>query len=168
MKNNRTLKRAIYLSTLLILLFAPKIIAQNSIVGDGFGGRLWYQPTNYTVGSYSGYSVCPEGESNQLYGWGANNTNQIGYSNASTFDLPVPVPEMTNIKYYTTGYVMAAIKNDNTGWVWGYSLSLNPIEVIENVKFALLGHHNVSNALIAFAMAKSYGISNENGRTRSR
>ena len=35
-------------------------------------------------------------------------------------------------------------------------------EVIENVKFALPGHHNLSNALIAFAMAKSYGISNEN------
>jgi len=35
-------------------------------------------------------------------------------------------------------------------------------EVIENVKFALPGHHNLSNALIAFAMAKSYGVSNEN------
>lgn len=35
-------------------------------------------------------------------------------------------------------------------------------EVIENVKFALPGHHNLSNALIAFAMSKSYGISNEN------
>ena len=35
-------------------------------------------------------------------------------------------------------------------------------EVIDNVKFALPGHHNLSNALIAFAMAKSYGISNEN------
>ena len=34
-------------------------------------------------------------------------------------------------------------------------------EVIENVKFALPGHHNLSNALIAFAMAKSYGVSNE-------
>ncbi len=35
-------------------------------------------------------------------------------------------------------------------------------EVIENIKFALPGHHNLSNALIAFAMAKSYGVSNEN------
>lgn len=35
-------------------------------------------------------------------------------------------------------------------------------EVIENVKFALPGHHNLSNALIAFAMSKSYGVSNEN------
>ncbi|WP_320815324.1 UDP-N-acetylmuramate--L-alanine ligase [Flavobacterium sp.] len=35
-------------------------------------------------------------------------------------------------------------------------------EVVENVKFALPGHHNLSNALIAFAMAKNYGVSNDN------
>ena len=33
-------------------------------------------------------------------------------------------------------------------------------EVITNVKFGLPGHHNLSNALIAFAMAKSYGLEN--------
>ncbi|VXB09389.1 UDP-N-acetylmuramate--L-alanine ligase [Flavobacterium sp. 9AF] len=32
------------------------------------------------------------------------------------------------------------------------------VEVITNVKFGLPGHHNLSNALIAFAMAKSYGV----------
>jgi len=34
-------------------------------------------------------------------------------------------------------------------------------ELIENVKFALPGHHNLTNALLAFAMAKSYGLANE-------
>jgi UDP-N-acetylmuramate--alanine ligase len=34
-------------------------------------------------------------------------------------------------------------------------------EVIQNVKFGLPGHHNLTNALLAFAMAKSYGVSNE-------
>lgn len=33
-------------------------------------------------------------------------------------------------------------------------------ELVANVKFGLPGHHNLSNALIAFAMAKSYGIEN--------
>jgi hypothetical protein len=51
------------------------------MVGDGFGGRLWYNPTNYTVGSYSAYSLCYDicgtGET-QLYGWGANGYNQLG------------------------------------------------------------------------------------------
>lgn len=37
-----------------------------------------------------------------------------------------------------------------------------PTETIENIQFTLPGHHNLSNALIAFAMAKSYGVSNEN------
>ena len=36
-----------------------------------------------------------------------------------------------------------------------------PAEVVENVKFGLPGHHNLTNALLAFAMAKSYGVSNE-------
>ena len=36
-----------------------------------------------------------------------------------------------------------------------------PTEVVKNVKFALPGHHNLTNALLAFAMAKSYGVSNE-------
>jgi UDP-N-acetylmuramate--alanine ligase len=34
--------------------------------------------------------------------------------------------------------------------------------VVQNVKFGLPGHHNLTNALLAFAMAKSYGVSNEN------
>lgn len=33
-------------------------------------------------------------------------------------------------------------------------------DLITNVKFGLPGHHNLSNALIAFAMAKSYGLEN--------
>lgn len=36
-----------------------------------------------------------------------------------------------------------------------------PTETIQNVKFSLPGHHNLSNALIAFAMAKSYGVDND-------
>ncbi len=35
-------------------------------------------------------------------------------------------------------------------------------ELIQNVQFPLPGHHNLTNALLALAMAKSYGISNEN------
>lgn len=35
-------------------------------------------------------------------------------------------------------------------------------ETIENIQFGLPGHHNLSNALIALAMAKTYGVLNEN------
>jgi UDP-N-acetylmuramate--alanine ligase len=34
-------------------------------------------------------------------------------------------------------------------------------EKIENVKFSLPGRHNLSNALMAFAMAKNYGLENQ-------
>ena len=36
-----------------------------------------------------------------------------------------------------------------------------PTELVLNIKFGLPGHHNLTNALLAFAMAKSYGVSND-------
>lgn len=43
------------------------------------------------------------------------------------------------------------------GW---YVFSIKtPTEVVTNVKLALPGHHNLTNALIAFAMAYTYGLS---------
>lgn len=42
------------------------------------------------------------------------------------------------------------------GW---YAFSIKtPTEQIDHVKFALPGHHNLTNALIAFAMAYTYGV----------
>ena len=112
------------------------------MVGDGFGGRLWYQPTNYTVGSYSAYSICYSGlcnnGANQLYGWGSNSTEQLGYSSSvipNGVSTPTPIPNMTNVKYYSTGYIMGAIKNDNSGWVWGSGVGATPSQVITNAKF---------------------------------
>jgi hypothetical protein len=46
-------------------MFAQQVLSQNLMVGDGFGGRLWYKPYNYTTGSYSAYTIC--GEEKQLY-----------------------------------------------------------------------------------------------------
>lgn len=37
-----------------------------------------------------------------------------------------------------------------------------PNELITNIKFGLPGHHNLTNALLALAMAKTYGVSNDN------
>jgi UDP-N-acetylmuramate--alanine ligase len=38
-------------------------------------------------------------------------------------------------------------------------------DLIENIKFGLPGHHNLTNALLAFAMAKSYGVDVEKIKT---
>ena len=35
-----------------------------------------------------------------------------------------------------------------------------PTETVENIKFGLPGHHNLTNALLALAMAKSYSVAN--------
>lgn len=128
----------ISLYCLLVLLFSnTTLLAQNSMVGDGFGGRSWYKPTNYSVGSYSAFTVCDRNSSNQLLGWGANGFGELGVDNTSIFSstMPLEVPNMTDVKYYTTGYCMAAIKQDNTGWVWGNGFGYTPTQVISDVKF---------------------------------
>jgi UDP-N-acetylmuramate--alanine ligase len=56
------------------------------------------------------------------------------------------------------GLVAQNIKIENGFYVFDVKTTT---ELIENVKFGLPGHHNLTNALLAFAMAKSYGISNE-------
>jgi gliding motility-associated-like protein len=126
----------------ILLLIDSFCFAQNSMVGDGFGGRLWYSPTNYSVGSYSAYSICYD-DSSQLYGWGDNGFNQLGLGiSVWGVNVPTAIPNMTNVKYFSTGYNMGAIKNDNSGWVWGAYTS--PTQVITNAYFLDASSHNIS------------------------
>jgi alpha-tubulin suppressor-like RCC1 family protein len=111
--------------------------AQNSMIGDGYGGRLWYKPYNYTVGSYSAYTVC--GDSAQLYGWGNNTKGQLGDGTKNSTTSPVKAEGMTDVRYYSTGYNMGAIKFDSTGWVWGQPLKEMPRKILTNVKFVDAG-----------------------------
>lgn len=117
------------------------------MVGDGFGGRKWYSPTNYTVGSYAAYSVCYEqceDSPNQLYGWGNNGYNELGLGSTIPWtNVPTPIPNMTNVKYYSTGYNMGAIKKDNTGWIWG-NFTNTPIQVITDAYFLDASSNNIS------------------------
>ena len=127
----------------IMLFSAWPSIAQNSMIGDGFGGRLWYRPTNYTVGSYSAFSLCYsdpcDSSSNQLYGWGGDNVDELGNGpGAVCSNVPVAIPSMSNVRYFSTGYWMGVIKNDGTGWVWGTGGpgGFNvPTQVITDVKF---------------------------------
>ncbi|WP_432671987.1 UDP-N-acetylmuramate--L-alanine ligase [Flavobacterium sp. SM2513] len=57
--------------------------------------------------------------------------------------------EAINIRIEKSAYIFD-IKTDN--------------ELINDVRFALPGQHNLTNALMAFAMAKTYGVSDENSK----
>jgi len=124
------------------------------MVGDGFGGRLWYQPSKFSVGSYSGYTICSDSinpQNNQLFGWGSNSYNQLGLGmSIDGVNLPELIPQIDSVRFFTTGYVMGAIKYDNTGWAWGIggsfgssTLDQQPVQIISDVYFCDAGSTTV-------------------------
>jgi alpha-tubulin suppressor-like RCC1 family protein len=137
------MKKFLLLLTALIF-YCNYLSAQNSMTGDGFGGRGWYVAHNYSVGAYSAYTVC--GDSNQLYGWGSNIDGELGNGTNISAVVPVTGVGMKNVKFYTTGYLSALIKMDSTAWVWGYTgsgFTSYPVHVLDNVKFADGGNAHV-------------------------
>ena len=117
------------------------------MVGDGFGGRSWYMPHNYQVGAYSAYTICDS--NNQVYGWGNNSYGELGNGTTNSTFTPVAAVGMNNVKFYTTGYMSAAIKNDNTAWMWGFGYpvvpnsSVVPIQILTNAKFVDAGSSHI-------------------------
>ena len=139
------MKNSLLLSIAALLLFFSdnNLYAQNSMTGDGFGGRGWYKPHNYQVGAYSAYTVC--GDSNQLYGWGGNKKGELGNGTNVSSDTPIAAIGMTNVKFYTTGYLSAAIKTNKTVWVWGTNIfTSTPNQVLDNVKFLDAGVSHIT------------------------
>ena len=132
-----------------MLVTISPALAQNSMIGDGFGGRLWYRPTNYTVGSYSAFSLCYsnpcDSSTNQLYGWGSDFHGELGNGpDVNCSPTPVAIPGMSDVRYFSTGYWMGAIKNDGTGWVWNYNTFPYPTQVITNARFVDASGEGVS------------------------
>ncbi|MBK8735797.1 MAG: hypothetical protein IPL98_07815 [Saprospiraceae bacterium] len=129
-------------------------------------------PSSYSVGSYSAYSVCytdtcGNSLSNQLYAWGSNSTLQLGIDSTGKLygsNIPTKVIGMNNVKFYTCGYYMAAIKHDNTGWIWGTSGSIiiaKPLKVVDDVKHADAGIYGVhfvhNNGEVSSMSSNLYG-----------
>ena len=102
---------------LMVLLSSLSTYAQNSLVGDGFGGRAGYCPTNYIASENSAFAIC--GANDQLNVWGANSYRNFGASTPSGTATPIAVPGMTNVRMFAGSRMSGAIKNDGTGWVWG-------------------------------------------------
>ena len=155
-----------------IFLFLISMKAQNSQVGDGFGGRLWYKPCNFGAGSYCAFTIC--GDSAQLYGWGMNLHGEIGNGTLDSTLSRTKTLGMTDVKFFSAGYAMGAIKKDSTGWVWGYNLSNNPIttpvQVLSSVKCVDAGQQSVifvmNNGTVRCVgnnMTGSFGTGSPNG-----
>lgn len=117
-------------------------IAQNTKVGDGFGGRLWYKPYTLSVGSYSGYLMC--GNTHQLYAWGGNNVGQLGNGSNLAPTNPDIVLNMDHTSFITGGYTTTAIKEDSSGWIWGTSFGLTPQKIMDQVWFTDAGTMNAA------------------------
>lgn len=153
-----------FISLVSISFNAP---AQNSMTGDGFGGRSWYKAHNYQVGAYSAYTVCDS--NNQLYGWGHNEYGELGSGTTNNTLAPVKALGMTQVQFYSTGYVSAAIKDDKTAWVWGLGFpfgnstsgfSTTPVQILANVKFADCG---INHAVFVKNDGTVWGVGRNSG-----
>lgn len=112
-------KITFYFVTVVALFSSPvKLFSQNSLTGDGFGGRLWYTAHNFQVGAYSAYTVC--GIDSQLYAWGGNHFAELGDGSTMSRDTPVKVIGANHVKFYTTGYMSGAITSKDSLLVWGW------------------------------------------------
>jgi alpha-tubulin suppressor-like RCC1 family protein len=142
---------------------------QNAMVGDGFGGRLWYTPTNLEVGWDNGFMVC--GTNNQLYGWGNNLIGQLGDGTTTSTTSPVATPGMTNVTLFLAGTATGALKKDSTAWLWSlfsYINSTVPIQKLTAVKNMNIGHSHtvfVKHNGTAWAMGENSRGQLGNGTT---
>ena len=141
---------------LMVLLSSLSTYAQNSMVGDGFGGRAGYQPVNYNVGNTNGYAVC--GSNRQLSAWGIENQKYsfgTGSPSPQTSWTPVvAASSLSNLLQVSAAYPGgsagsgAAIKDDGTGWVWGSSSSgvgwPTPTQIVTDAYFVSAGDYVTS------------------------
>jgi len=131
------LKLQILRQTVLILLtslaLSCPLAAQNSMVGDGFGGRLWYKPHNFNAASYAGFALC--GDDNQLYAWGYNKGGVFGSNTVDSSWTPIKIPGMTDVEYFSSGYVSAAVKEDKSAWYWSAVDGYTPKKILDDAYF---------------------------------
>lgn len=120
-----------YIISYILILVTNICLSQNSIVGDGFGGRLWYKPTNLSSYSYGGFMIC--GSERKLYGWGYSMPGLIKRGWRSAITSPTWAYNLSEVKYHSGGYFMGIIKTNDSGYVWGEIQY--PIGVIGDVSF---------------------------------
>jgi gliding motility-associated-like protein len=125
--------QAVFRGQLLIvfIFLCAQIQGQNSIVGDGFGGRLWYKPTNVSCAPYGAFTTC----NGEMFGWGIKyNTYKLVGDYVNYFQ-PRKVQNIGKVKYHSAGYVMTVIRDNDSGYVWEVFSSRNPTAVADNIKF---------------------------------
>ena len=83
------------------------------------------------------------------------NTLPIEGVTCSIDDNPVRV---SNPDRVINGFQAFNVRIENTNYVFDVQ---TPTEIIKNLQFGLPGKHNLMNALMALAMAKTFGIPNE-------
>ena len=128
-------------------------LSQNTIVGDSFGGRLWYKPTNLSSYSYGGFITC--GPEKKLYGWGYSHTSLIIKNQIYPIYTPQPVYNLSNVKYHSGGYYAGVIKTNDSGFVW--SESKNPVGVISDVFFCDAAISSVAFIKKDYSLWLTYG-----------
>lgn len=140
--------RKILIFIYLILSFSQGK-GQNTIIGDGFGGRSWYKPSNFRAYSYGGFSIC--GEDRKLYGWGYYGTGVVDKSptgkRGKTYGgwikyTPIHSHNLSNVKYVSAGYAAAVIKTNDSAYVWDQENY--PTGILDSVSFVNAGTYTIA------------------------
>jgi gliding motility-associated-like protein len=113
------------------------------MVSNGFGGRLWYQPSNFIAGEYSIYYKCSEGES--LSGWGDYYYGAIKPEGALASDHPKSIENISNVSYCSASRLVSAINSEGQGYIWGGGFSNTPIKVVDSVM-----HCDAGSSIVVF------------------
>jgi hypothetical protein len=113
------------------MLLCAQVHGQNSIVGDGFGGRLWYKPTNVSCAPYGAFTTC----NGEMFGWGIKSNTYGLIGNYLNYFQPRKVQRIGKVKYHSAGYVMTVIRDNDSGYVWEVFSSRYPTAVDADIKF---------------------------------
>jgi len=116
---------------LISMLLCAQVHGQNSIVGDGFGGRLWYKPTNVSCAPYGAFTTC----NGEMFGWGIKSNTYGLIGNYLNYFQPRKVQRIGKVKYHSAGYVMTVIRDNDSGYVWEVFSSRYPTAVAADIKF---------------------------------
>jgi uncharacterized repeat protein (TIGR01451 family) len=126
----------------------------NGQLGDGNSGVGVAVATPVQVAGLEGFVSVADGSGfvialksdGTVWGWGLNNSGQLGDGTTTDRTTPVPTIGLTDVTAISTyGFFSFALRSDGTVWTWGYGGGIgSTVGVIRTTPVQLTGISNVT------------------------